>query len=79
MRQYLLDRSPLPVRERVISYDSLKGATEAFLTNSNVGIVPVSQIDGQPFAVGEETKRLMQWLEPQVAMGVQYRFREQRA
>ncbi len=79
VRQYLLDRSPIPVRERVISYDALKGASEVFLTNSNVGIVPVSQIDGQPFAVGEETKRLMVWLEPQVATGVQYRFREVRA
>ena len=79
VRQYLLDRSPLPVRERAIPYDSLKEAREVFLTNSNVGIVPVSQIDGQPFVVGEETKRLMQWLEPQVAVGVQYRFREARA
>ena len=79
VRQYLLDRSPIPVRERVVPYDALKVATEVFLTNSNVGIVPVSQIDGQPFAVGEETKRLMQWLEPQVATGVQYRFRESRA
>lgn len=78
VRQYLLERSPLTVRERVIPYGSLKDASEVFLTNSNVGIVPVSQIDGQPFAVGEETKRLMQWLEPQVATGVQYRFREQR-
>lgn len=78
VRQYLLDRAPMPVRERVLPYDSIAGATEVFLTNSNVGIVPVSQIDGRPFAIGEETKRLMAWINPQVATGVQYRFREQK-
>jgi branched-subunit amino acid aminotransferase/4-amino-4-deoxychorismate lyase len=78
VRQLLLDHSPLPVRERVLSYAVLKDAQEVFLTNSNVGIVPVSQIDGQPFAIGEETRRLMAWVSPQVTAGVQYRFRDQR-
>jgi branched-subunit amino acid aminotransferase/4-amino-4-deoxychorismate lyase len=78
VRQYLLDRSPLPMKERVLPYDALKDASEVFVTNSNVGIVPVTQVDGQPFAVGEETKRLMSWISPQIVAGVQYRFREQR-
>lgn len=79
VRQLLLDRSPIPVRERVIPYDALKTAQEVFVTNSNVGIVPVAQIDGQPFAIGEETQRLMRWISPQIVSGVQYRFRETRS
>ncbi|MBX3401289.1 MAG: aminotransferase class IV [Gemmataceae bacterium] len=78
VRQFLLNQSPLPMRERVIPYDALKEASEVFLTNSNVGIVPVTQIDGTPFAIGDETKRLMAWISPQIVSGTQYRFREQR-
>ena len=78
VRQLLLNRSPIPVRERVLPYTAIQEASEVFVTNSNVGIVPITQIDGQPFAVGEETKRLMAWVSPLVTSGVQYRFRQQR-
>ncbi len=78
VRQYLLEQSPIPIREKVIPYPALKDAREVFLTNSNVGIVPVTQIDGQPFLIGDETRKLKNWLDPQVVTGVQYRFREQR-
>lgn len=38
--------------------------TEAFVTNSNVGIVPVTQIDDRSFPFGAETQQLQQWLRP---------------
>lgn len=78
VRQQLLARSPYPIRERVIVVAALKDASEIFLTNSNVGIVPVSRIDDIEFKVGEETLKLKHWLEPQLPTGIQYRFRETR-
>jgi branched-subunit amino acid aminotransferase/4-amino-4-deoxychorismate lyase len=63
VRQHLLEHAPLPIREQPISYASLATAHEAFLTNSNVGLVPISQIDDQQFQTGDETLKLMQWLE----------------
>jgi branched-subunit amino acid aminotransferase/4-amino-4-deoxychorismate lyase len=74
LRQHLLDRSPLPIREQSIPQAVLGEVREAFVTNSNVGIVPVTQIDGFTFPIGEETQQLMRWLEPPAPPGVQYRF-----
>lgn len=76
VRRYLLDRAPLPVREDVIPHARLGEVREAFVTNSNAGIVPVTQVDAHPYPVGEETTFLIQWLEPPSRPGPQYRFRE---
>jgi branched-subunit amino acid aminotransferase/4-amino-4-deoxychorismate lyase len=74
VRQYLLNRSPVQIREQTIPLTLLDHVQEAFVTNSNVGIVPVTQIDGKAFPVGSETLSLMRWLEPPSTPGIQYRF-----
>jgi branched-subunit amino acid aminotransferase/4-amino-4-deoxychorismate lyase len=71
VRQFLLERSPLPIREQTIPQTLLGEVQEAFVTNSNVGIVPVTQIDRQILPVGSETQQLNRWLEPP-ATGSQY-------
>lgn len=63
LRAHLLKESPLPIREELLSITKLPDALEVFLTNSNAGIVPVTKIDNRQFAVGPDTKRLMDWLE----------------
>jgi branched-subunit amino acid aminotransferase/4-amino-4-deoxychorismate lyase len=62
VRQYLLRNAPLPIAERTIPYAALAEAREAFLTKSNVGLVPVAQIDQHIFPIGSDTLRLMRWL-----------------
>lgn len=74
LRQHLLNQSPLPIREQVVPQASLAEVQEAFVTNSNVGIVPVTQIDSLMLPIGEETQSLIRWLEPPAPPGVQYRF-----
>jgi len=74
LRQHLLDRSPLPIREQVVPQSLLGEVREAFVTNSNVGIVPVTQIDTLMLPIGEETQSLIRWLEPPTPPGIQYRF-----
>jgi branched-subunit amino acid aminotransferase/4-amino-4-deoxychorismate lyase len=64
VRQHLLEESPLRIREEKISYGLLGTAREVFLTNSNVGIVPVTVIDQHTFSVGSETQELSRWLIP---------------
>jgi branched-subunit amino acid aminotransferase/4-amino-4-deoxychorismate lyase len=71
VRHFLLERSPLPIRERTIPRGLLAQVQEAFVTNSNVGIVPVTQVDEQRFPIGDETQTLMRWLLPP-APGKQY-------
>jgi branched-subunit amino acid aminotransferase/4-amino-4-deoxychorismate lyase len=75
----LLERSPIPVREQPVPVSRLGEVAEAFLTNSNIGIVPVSAIDAFAYPVGSETRSLMQWLEPPAPPGVQYRFVERKS
>jgi branched-subunit amino acid aminotransferase/4-amino-4-deoxychorismate lyase len=74
VRQHLLERAPLPIREQTIPHARLGEVQEAFVTNSNVGIVPVAQIDGYAFPIGNETLTLMRWLQPPSGAGSQYRF-----
>ena len=74
LRQHLLDRSPLPIREQPVPQALLGEVQEAFVTNSNVGIVPVTQIDTLMLPIGEETQSLIRWLEPPAPPGIQYRF-----
>ncbi len=74
VRQHLLQHAPLPIREQPIPSALLGQVQEAFVTNSNVGIVPVTQIDGHTFPVGSDTMNLIRWLGPPPATTIQYRF-----
>src|SRR5581483_5237426 len=69
VRQHLLAQAPLAIREQVIPRALLSHVRESFVTNSNVGIVPVTQIDGQKFSIGPETVELARWLHPAPAAG----------
>jgi 4-amino-4-deoxychorismate lyase len=62
VRQYLLQAQPIPVREATIPYSRVTEAKEAFLTNSNIGIVPLTQVDATTFTVGDGTRELIQKL-----------------
>jgi branched-subunit amino acid aminotransferase/4-amino-4-deoxychorismate lyase len=75
VRHFLLEKSPIPIREEVIPFKKIGEAKEVFVTNSAVGIVPVTLIDDKKFTQGPDTTTLMRWLEPpRKASGVQYRF-----
>jgi branched-chain amino acid aminotransferase len=76
VRQHLLTRAPIPIREQTIPQTLLGDVREAFATNSNAGIVPVTQIDAYTFPVGSDTSALIRWLLPPPAPGSQYRFVE---
>jgi branched-subunit amino acid aminotransferase/4-amino-4-deoxychorismate lyase len=69
LRHFLLERSPKPIREQTMPLAQLADAQEVFVTNSNVGIVPVTQIDDQRFAIGPDTQDLIQWLRLPAAEG----------
>lgn len=74
MRQHVLQNAPVPIREQVIPQTRIPEIHEAFVTSSNVGIVPVTQIDAHTLTVGADTHNLMRWLHPPAPAGVQYRF-----
>lgn len=78
VRQFLLQQSPLPVREQPIPASALETASEVFVTNSNLGIVPVTQIDGRQYPIGPETTKLMQWMHPPESPGTLLRFVERK-
>lgn len=63
VRQHVLTNAPLNVHERRVTLDELGQATEVFLTNSNVGIVPVTQIDDHKYPVGADTQALVKWIQ----------------
>jgi len=65
LRRHLLESAPASIAERAILKAELSGVVEAFVTNSNVGIVPVTRIDDHHFPIGEETRRLARWLQPE--------------
>ncbi len=63
MRRHLLgelQRRDIDCAVRDIDLAEMLAATEVFITNSQLGIVPLRQIDEQRFAVGEVTRRAMQ-------------------
>jgi branched-subunit amino acid aminotransferase/4-amino-4-deoxychorismate lyase len=74
VRQHLLDRAPAAIEERTLPQALLGDVREAFLTNSSVGIVPVSQIDDRILPIGSETQELSRWLEPKPQVGAGFRF-----
>lgn len=65
LRRHLLEAAPVSIAERVILKLELGAVVEAFVTNSNVGIVPVTRIDDRHLPIGEETRRLALWLQPE--------------
>jgi branched-subunit amino acid aminotransferase/4-amino-4-deoxychorismate lyase len=68
VRHYLVNgKTPFPIREATVPLSRLSEAKELFLTNGNVGIVPVVAVDERTFPVGDETKQLAQWLLPKKA------------
>jgi branched-subunit amino acid aminotransferase/4-amino-4-deoxychorismate lyase len=79
VRHHVLSASPLPVRERPIPSSALAEVREAFVTNSSVGLVPVSRIDDRPLPIGDETRAMLRRLNPPDPPGVQYLFRERTA
>lgn len=78
VRQYLLQNAPMPIREAVVPRALLGKAKEAFVTNSNVGIIPIVQVDGQKFPIGNETQTLSRWLLPKCTTASPYRFVDNR-
>lgn len=76
VRRHLIEKSPSPVREAIIPRPAVNQMREAFVTNSNVGIVPVTRIDDIEFAVGPETRKLLRWITPSAPVATQYRFKE---
>lgn len=64
LRRHLLEQSPIPMAENVVPATRLGEVQEAFLTNSNVGIVPVTQIDTHSYPLGPDTQQILRWLEP---------------
>ncbi len=62
VRGHLLRHSPVPVREAVIHSSRFADVREAFVTNSNMGIIPVTAIDAHPLPVGDATIQLRNWL-----------------
>jgi branched-subunit amino acid aminotransferase/4-amino-4-deoxychorismate lyase len=73
VRQHLLEHSPKPIREDVIPLARLKEADEVFVTNSNVGLVPVVKIDAHTYPIGKDTLELRTWLEPDAPTAGQLR------
>ena len=63
VRQYLLENAPIKFEQKAIPKARLAEATEAFVTNSNVGIVSVEQIDGFNYPLGPDTAMLQKWLD----------------
>jgi branched-subunit amino acid aminotransferase/4-amino-4-deoxychorismate lyase len=69
VRQHLLAKSPVPIKERPIALSKLPAASELFVTNSNVGVVPVTQVDDRKYPVGPETHQLIAFVPPVSARG----------
>jgi branched-subunit amino acid aminotransferase/4-amino-4-deoxychorismate lyase len=64
VREHILKNAPLKIEEAQIPVTNMVQVQEAFVTNSNVGLVPVAQIDETVLPVGEDTKALSAWLTP---------------
>jgi len=62
VRQWLMEAAPVKIAAEAIPVERLAEASEAFLSNSNAGLVPVTQIDGYAFRHGPETRSLQEWI-----------------
>jgi 4-amino-4-deoxychorismate lyase len=54
---------PMPVKVRALGLDDLQDAEEVFLTNSIIGIWPVSAVEDRPYRRGPLTCRLQELLQ----------------
>lgn len=66
MREIILELAELNtlvLSKRYFGIDELLHADEIFVCNSVIGLWPVTQIDGKPFAVGPVTREITYWLE----------------
>lgn len=66
MREIILElaeSNELALSKRYFGIDELLNADEIFVCNSVIGLWPVTQIDGKPFAVGPVTREITDWLE----------------
>jgi len=65
VRSHVLKNAPHPVAELPVPLARLGEATEIFVTNSNVGLVPVTQIDKHDFPLaGRETADFLKLMPP---------------
>lgn len=60
VRRWILEASGLECRQVEAPLEELISAQELFLTNSRVGILPVQDLEGRGFAVGEMTRSLQE-------------------
>lgn len=74
VRRMLLANGPFPIREAVVPKAALADVTEAFVTNSNLGAVPVTQVDDRKLSPGAGTRDLFDWLYPPTPGGERPRF-----
>jgi branched-subunit amino acid aminotransferase/4-amino-4-deoxychorismate lyase len=56
--QVLALLGPNRARESLLTHDDLRHASEVFVTNALLGIMPVTQIDDRPLAIGPVTRTL---------------------
>ncbi len=66
MREIILElaeSNALILSKRYFGIDELLNADEIFVCNSVIGVWPIIQIDGKPFAVGPVTREITDWLE----------------
>ena len=66
MRSVVLDRTKemsLTCQVAPITREMLDGAEEVFLTNSIIGIWPVSRIESVQYRIGDTTRRLQKEIE----------------
>jgi len=66
MREIILElaeSNALVLSKRYFGIDELLNADEIFVCNSVIGLWPVTQVDGKPFAVGPVTREITAWLE----------------
>ena len=69
----LCRQNGIPIEERRISPEQLRGADEAFITSATRGVLPVTRIDDQPLANGRPgpiTRRLISLYEDLARRGV---------
>jgi branched-subunit amino acid aminotransferase/4-amino-4-deoxychorismate lyase len=59
VREYLLKTQPMPIEEMTIPYSRVPEIEEAFVTNSNVGITPLTLIGTHAIPVGQATQDLI--------------------
>lgn len=57
--QILALLGPNRVRESLLTHDDLRHASEIFVTNALLGVMPVTQIDDRPLAIGPVTRTLI--------------------